>query len=63
MEVEMNRLSAKAFVVGDGVRIETDILGSITVQFINLRAQMQEKAVRDWLIANGWTPPTEEPTP
>ena len=59
-QVHLDKLSVKAFVVDDGIRIETDVMGHLTVQFMNLRLATQEKAIRDWLVANGWTPPKEK---
>lgn len=40
----------------EGIGIKTDIVGQITHEFINLK----DKAVRQALIAAGWTPPEGE---
>lgn len=42
----------------DGYVLSTDVMGKITHDFVNLRVALQEKATRDFLIQQGWTPPT-----
>ena len=49
--------SAFAKVSGDGVEMETDLAGTVTREFIDAKSGVQDKAIRQWLINQGWTPP------
>lgn len=54
-----NTMSAKGFVWPDGVEIETNFAGRTSKEFIDMKSRIQEKAIRDWLINQGWKPPKE----
>lgn len=43
----------------DGYVLCTDIMGRVTKEVVELRSRLKDKATRDWLIAQGWTPPNE----
>ena len=42
---------------GDGVEMETDLAGSIIREFVDAKSRIQDKALRQWLIDQGWTSP------
>lgn len=52
-----NEIKFKATVVEDGVEMETELAGSITRELVDAKSRIQDKAIRQWLINQGWTPP------
>lgn len=54
MESSYN-VTAKIF--EDCVEIHTDWAGDVTKEIIDMKCRIQDNAVRQWLINNGWTPP------
>lgn len=54
---EKTTLSSTIQFTEDGVQQITDICGEITKSFANLRVAQFDKAIREKLIALGWTPP------
>lgn len=57
MESNYN-VTAKVF--DDCVEIDTNCFGNITKEIVDMKCRIQDDAIRQWLINNGWTPPTED---
>ncbi len=47
----------------DHIEIDSGIGDEITTRIIKMRHHIEDKAVRQWLINEGWTPPQEEGWP
>lgn len=53
-------LSIKVEDAPDGFYTETDVMGTITRNFVNMKLRMEEEATKRALIRLGWAPPSGE---
>lgn len=51
----------KAEVYSDRIEIHHSMMDEITTEVVNMRNQIKDRAIRDWLIKEGWTPPEGKP--
>lgn len=57
-----NMVHLRAVINKDDVQIETTLHDTVTRQLVATRARLEEDAVKQWLVNQGWTPPKDNCT-